>query len=76
MFIVTALPTHPSKLGVAVMIAVCVDEVAFTASNEAMLPLPVAARLIEARLFVQIMVAFVGVDVKLIAEVFAPAQRV
>ncbi len=76
MFIVIVLPTQPSKLGVAVMIAVCVDEVAFTAANEAMLPVPEAARPIEVRLFDQLTVAPFGVDVKLIAEVFAPAQRV
>ncbi len=76
MFVVKALPTHPSKVGVAVIVAVCVDEELFTAANEAMLPVPEAARPIEVRLFVQFTVALVGVDAKLIAEVFAPAQRV
>ncbi len=42
MLIVTGSPTQPSKLGVAVMVAVCVDEVVFIAANEAMLPVPEA----------------------------------
>ncbi len=75
MFIVTASPTQPSKVGVAVIVAVCVDEVAFTTANEAMLPEPIAGSPIEVRLFVQFTVALVGVDVKLIAFVFAPAHR-
>ncbi len=75
MSIITASPTQPSKVGVAVMVAVCVDEVEFTAANGAMLPELEVGSPIEERLFVQLTVAFVGVDVKLIAEVFAPAQR-
>ena len=74
-FIVTASPTQPSKVGVAVMVAVWIEEELFTAANEAMLPVPDAGSPIEARLFVQFTVALVGVDVKLIAFVFAPAHR-
>ncbi len=57
------------------MVAVCVDEVAFTAAKEAMLPLPDAARPIEGRLFVQLTVALFGVDAKLIAVVFALVHK-
>ncbi len=76
MFVVTASPTQPSKVGVAVMVAVWIEEELFTVANEAMLPVPVVERPIEGRLFVQLTVATFGVDAKLIAVVFAPAQRV
>ncbi len=75
MFIVTALPTQPSKVDVAVMVAVWIEEELFTAANEAMLPVPDAGRPIEGKLFIQLMFAFDRVDAKLIAAVFAPAQR-
>ncbi len=75
MLIVTALPTQPSKVGVAVIVAVCVDEELFSVANEAMFPVPEAGSPIEVRLFDQLTVAPIGVDVKLIAAVFAPAHK-
>ncbi len=76
MFMVIDSPTHPSKLVVAIIVAVCVDEELFSVANEAMLPVPEAGSPIEVRLFIQLMFALDGVDAKLIAVVFAPAQRV
>ncbi len=75
MFIVIVLPTQPSKVGVTVMVAVWIEEKLFSAANEAMLPVPDAGRPIEGKLFIQLMFAFDRVDAKLIAAVFAPAQR-
>lgn len=49
---VSAVPGHPSALGVAVMLAVTGDVPVFTAVKEAMFPLPDAANPMDGSLFV------------------------
>ena len=51
---VPAFPLHPPAVGVMVIVATTLAPPVFTALNEAILPLPIAAKPMEVVLFVQL----------------------
>ena len=70
---VCAAPTQPFKVGVTVIIEICCV-VTVAAVNEAILPVPLAAKPVAVLLFVQLNVAPEGKLLKFIAETVAPEQ--
>ena len=69
-------PVHPLAEGVTLMVATTGVDPVFTAANETMLPLPLAARPMEGWLLVQLNVVPATAPLKIIAAVEAPLHIV
>lgn len=69
-------PVHPLALGLMVMVAVSTMFVVFDAVNEAIFPVPLAAKPIPVFVFVQSNAVPDTEPVKVMAAVLAPLHRV